>query len=97
MKIPRAVIVISFLVCSMIQVQSSFAEGENRAIDWSVAENLFETKCKLCHSIDRPKKARKTPEEWQSTVMRMLSYAPVLTDKEAKLIIDYLSSHYRRQ
>jgi cytochrome c2 len=76
----------------------AFAEEKKiRQQDWSVAEKLFETKCKLCHSIDRPKNAKKTYEEWKSTVTRMKSYAPVITDEQAELIIDYLSHHYGRK
>jgi cytochrome c2 len=77
--------------------QRSFAEKPVKQQDWSVAEKLFEAKCKLCHKLDRVKNTKKTPEEWQSTVTRMKSYAPVLTNKEAKLIVDYLSHHYGRQ
>ena len=72
-------------------------EKKGRQQDWSVAEKLFETKCKLCHSIDRPKNAKKTYEEWKNTIMRMKSYAPVLTDEQAELITDYLSHHYGRK
>ena len=76
----------------------AFAEEKKvRKQDWSAAEKLFETKCKLCHSIDRPKNAKKTYEEWKSTVMRMKSYAPVITDEQAELITDYLSHRYGKQ
>jgi len=72
-------------------------EKKGRQQDWSTAEKLFEMKCKLCHSIDRPKNAKKTYEEWKSTVMRMKSYAPVITDEQAELITDYLSHRYGRK
>ena len=72
-------------------------EKKGRQQDWSLAEKLFETKCKLCHSIDRPKNAKKTYEEWKSTVMRMKSYAPVITDEQAELITDFLSHRYGRK
>lgn len=59
-----------------------------------MAEKLFGTKCKLCHTLDRAKNTKKTYVEWQGTVTRMKSYAPVMTDEEAKLITDYLAFHY---
>ena len=56
------------------------------------AEKLFESKCSICHSIDRPKSKKKSKEGWESTVMRMKNKngCPI-TDEEAKMIIDYLA------
>ena len=97
MKVKLAVMLLCMIILSAPDGQSSPAKGESKSEDWTVVEKLLETKCKLCHSLDRAKKAKKTREEWQSTIMRMKSYAPVLTDKEAKLIIDYLTHHYGKQ
>jgi hypothetical protein len=56
---------------------------------------LFESKCSVCHSIDRPKSKNKTKEEWKTTVMRMKnSNSCPITDEEAKMIIDYLAEEY---
>lgn len=96
MNIKSAGVLIMVFVFSAICFQNSFAQDKSKQHDWSVNEKLFETKCKLCHSIDRAKKVNKTMEEWRSTVLRMKSYAPVLTDQEAKLIIDYLFHRYGR-
>lgn len=59
------------------------------------AKALFEAKCGLCHSIDRPKKKRKTRDAWTKTVMRMKNRngCPI-TEEEANRIIDHLSENY---
>lgn len=59
------------------------------------AEQLFEGKCSLCHSIDRPKAKKKSKEGWESTVMRMKNKngCPI-SDEEAMMIIDYLAEEY---
>jgi len=59
------------------------------------AEKLFESKCSVCHSIERPKSKKKTKAEWETTVMRMKNKngCPV-SDEEAKTIINYLSEKY---
>ncbi len=59
------------------------------------ALELFERKCSLCHSIDRPKSKKKSPEEWKNTVMRMKNKngCPI-SDKEAEIIIKYLAENY---
>lgn len=56
---------------------------------------LFESKCSLCHSIERPKSKKKSKEEWQKTVMRMKNTngCPI-TDEQAEMIIDYLVEAY---
>jgi hypothetical protein len=56
---------------------------------------LFESKCSICHSINRPKSKNKSKEGWEATVMRMKNKngCPI-TDEEAKMIIDYLAEKY---
>lgn len=56
---------------------------------------LFEEKCPLCHSLDRPASKRKSYDEWLSTVLRMKNQngAPI-TDEEAKIIAEYLAATY---
>ena len=58
-------------------------------------EQLFESKCSICHSINRPKSKKKSKEGWETTVMRMKNKngCPI-TDEEAKMIIDYLAEEY---
>ena len=95
--IPVAILIIAAVLCTTCW-NYAFAEEKKIALqDWSRAEKLFEAKCKLCHSIDRPKNTKKTYEGWKSTVTRMRSYAPVITDEQAELIIDYLAHHYGRE
>jgi mono/diheme cytochrome c family protein len=61
----------------------------------NIAQDLFEGKCSLCHSADRPKSKKKTKKEWEATVMRMknVNGAP-LSDEEAGIIIEYLAENY---
>ncbi len=58
---------------------------------------LFESKCGLCHSIDRPKSKKKSEEGWRKTVMRMknVNKCPI-SDEEATAIIKYLSKTYSK-
>jgi mono/diheme cytochrome c family protein len=59
------------------------------------AKQLFESKCSICHSIDKPKSEKMSKEEWKATVMRMKNTngCPI-TDEEANTIIDYLAENY---
>jgi mono/diheme cytochrome c family protein len=57
------------------------------------AKAVFESKCSLCHGIDRPLGKNKSPAEWSETVTRMQKKAPdKISDADAKAIIAYLSA-----
>jgi hypothetical protein len=58
------------------------------------AKALFEKKCSACHSADRPRSLKKTNEEWTKTVMRMKEKTGNITNDEAAIIIDYLTTAY---
>ncbi|NWF76326.1 MAG: hypothetical protein HXY53_07160 [Nitrospirae bacterium] len=55
---------------------------------------LLETRCSLCHSADRAKQAKKTREQWDKTVTRMISKGAQLTEAEKTLLLDYLAKTY---
>jgi len=76
-----------FLAVSAVPAYSGEEAGNAKA--------LFESKCGLCHSIERPKSKQKSKEGWEATVMRMKNKngCPV-SDEEAKAIIDYLSEKF---
>jgi cytochrome c5 len=52
---------------------------------------LVESKCKMCHTLDRIKAATHDQAGWESTVARMRGKGAVLTDAEAQSVIKYLS------
>jgi cytochrome c5 len=59
------------------------------------AKALFEKKCSVCHSADRPKSLKKTNEEWTKTVLRMKEKRNEnISNDEAKILIDYLTKTY---
>ena len=58
----------------------------------SATQTLMETKCSMCHTLDRINSAKKDKAGWTTTVARMRENGAVLTDEEAGQIIDYLAS-----
>jgi cytochrome c2 len=61
------------------------------ALSDSNAEAIFKAKCSECHSIDIPLSERKDKNGWKEIIQRMRGNGAQLTDKEAEIIIDYLS------
>ncbi|MEN8264460.1 MAG: hypothetical protein ABFR82_13470 [Nitrospirota bacterium] len=85
-------IVISCAMFVIVFYHQALASSHEEKIN---AEQLFESKCSVCHSINRPKSKEKSKEGWETTVMRMKNTngCPI-TDEEAKMIIDYLAEEY---
>jgi cytochrome c5 len=58
-------------------------------------QQLVETRCTVCHSLDRVKSAKKSGADWGSTVKRMVGKGAQLTDAEQTAVIQYLSETYK--
>lgn len=56
---------------------------------------LLEQRCSVCHPSQRPKSAKKTPEQWEATVTRMIGKGAKLTADEKKTLVDYLGNTYK--
>jgi mono/diheme cytochrome c family protein len=56
------------------------------------ARKLFESKCSLCHQLDRPLRKVKDRDGWRKTVERMESYSSGhISDHDAATITEYLT------
>ncbi len=60
------------------------------------AAPLLRERCTLCHTLDRVESARKTAEEWEQTVVRMIGRGARLTEEEQRILIAYLAAQYGR-
>lgn len=62
-------------------------------------KELVQKKCTICHNLKRVKRARKTREQWQATVEKMIRFninTDFLSETEKDLIISYLSSGWKK-
>ena len=57
--------------------------------------NLLEQRCSVCHPSARPKAAKKSPAEWESTVTRTIGKGAKLDAVEKKALVDYLGKTYK--
>jgi len=58
-------------------------------------QQLVETRCSACHSLDRIKSAKKSSEDWAKTVQRMVAKGAELNDSEQQAVIKYLGDTYK--
>ena len=56
---------------------------------------LLDERCSVCHPADRPKSKQKTPEQWETTVSRMMGKGAKLTEEEKQILLDHLSKTYK--
>ncbi len=76
-----------------VMIQESGAQQEQKEL--TQPQQLFETKCSQCHSLDLPRSNRSDRKGWEETVGRMrVSYGCKLTNAEAEIIVDYLTREY---
>ncbi|MBA4419166.1 MAG: hypothetical protein C0392_14855 [Syntrophus sp. (in: bacteria)] len=89
-KITIYILTAFFLVASGTVVQGA----EEQKLD---GKALFEGKCAICHKLDRTTSKKKTPADWEKTVLRMKKKNPEkapISVMEAKAIIDYLAQNH---
>jgi ferredoxin-NADP reductase len=83
-------IIVSYLASQMGQ------KGSLAAASLEVARAVVDQRCGRCHSLDRVYKTSETPEEWRTTVYRMVAFAEgsgnAFQPGEDEQIIDYLSA-----
>jgi len=81
------ILLVSALLAGLTAVSSFSEEPDGKA--------LFESKCGLCHGLDRPKSKNKSEDAWRKTVVRMKdSHGCDITSEEAEQIIIYLAKEY---
>ena len=55
---------------------------------------LVEERCSTCHDLARITSAKKTRDEWQANVERMVDKGAQLSAEEQAVVIDYLTEAY---
>jgi cytochrome c5 len=61
-------------------------------------KTLFDTKCSVCHGLDRPTARKETKEKWAGIVKEMQGKkADWISDAEASKIIDYLALEHGKK
>src|SRR6266849_5506149 len=83
-------VIVSYLASQMVP------GGTMGSASLKVARALVDQRCGRCHTLDRVYKTAETPEEWNATVVRMVSYAAgsagAFQPGEDQQIIAYLSA-----
>jgi cytochrome c5 len=61
----------------------------------SDGQTLMQTRCTVCHTLDRITSAHKTADQWKATVDHMISNGAQLSAQEEQTLINYLAQNYK--
>jgi len=82
------------ITVAMMKSNGAVLTDEESAVivDYLSTKSLFETKCSVCHKIQRPLSKSKDMNGWKATVTRMSGKRPGhLTETEIEQIVAHLS------
>jgi cytochrome c5 len=64
------------------------------ALPTGSGKDLVETRCTVCHDLERVASAKRQKSEWPALVANMVGRGAVATPDEAQAISGYLASHF---
>ena len=64
-----------------------------QVLEYLLAKSVFQTKCSVCHELERPLEKNKELQEWVTTVRRMAAKKPGhLTEEEIQAVSGFLNA-----
>jgi hypothetical protein len=57
-------------------------------------KKLIVAKCQLCHSLERVVTSQRAKDDWQAVIDLMVEEGALLSDDEAKTVVNYLAANY---
>lgn len=70
------------------------AEAETGAEVEAPGKVLLETRCTVCHTLERVQKKRAARAGWEKTVDHMIKKGAKLDDAEREAVVEYLTATY---
>jgi mono/diheme cytochrome c family protein len=68
-------------------------KNKRQVLEYLVAKSTFQTKCSVCHGLERPLEKNKQFQEWVATVRRMAAKKPEhLTEEDIQAISGFLTA-----
>ena len=83
---------VAVLTAIIAMSASSFAAEKPKA---EAGAELLDQRCSVCHPSARPKGVKKTAEQWEATVTRMMGKGAKLSADEKKNLVEYLTKTFK--
>ena len=79
---------------SEIPVMVQFLTREHGPVPDGPGKPILLNTCTMCHNLQRIKNGRRSPEEWEETLLAMLNEGAPVSDEQFPVIHAYLSKNF---
>ena len=79
---------------SEIPVMVQYLTREHGPVPEGAGKQILLNTCTMCHNLQRIKNGRRSPEEWEETLLAMLNEGAPVSDEQFPVIHAYLSRHF---
>jgi cytochrome c5 len=79
---------------AVVAASGAFAATASAPPAAASGKTVFEESCGNCHDLAVSTDLRKSREEWQATVNRMITSGASLSDDEVAKVVEYLAQNY---
>jgi len=79
---------------SEIPAMVQFLAREHGPVPEGPGKQILLNICTQCHNLQRIKNGRRSPEEWEETLLAMLNEGAPVSDEQLPVIHAYLSRHF---
>ena len=79
---------------SEIPPMVQFLVREHGPVPEGAGKQILLNTCTMCHNLQRIKNGRRSPEEWEETLLAMLNEGAPVSDEQLPVIHAYLSRHF---
>ena len=79
---------------SEIPVMVQWLAREHGPVPEGAGKQILLNTCTMCHNLQRIKNGRRSPEEWEETLLAMLNEGAPVSDDQFPVIHAYLSRHF---
>jgi cytochrome c5 len=79
---------------SAIPVMVQWLTREHGPVPEGAGKQILLNTCTMCHNLNRIKNGRRSPEEWEETLLAMLNEGAPVSDEQLPVIHAYLSRHF---
>ena len=79
---------------SEIPAMVQYLTREHGPVPEGPGRQILLNTCTMCHNLQRIKNGRRSPEEWEETLLAMLNEGAPVSDEQLPVIHAYLSRHF---
>jgi cytochrome c5 len=77
-----------------LNTQAEGVDSGGPVLPAGAGKELVQSRCTVCHTLDRIVESRRSHEDWDDLVKMMTDFGAELDEKDQKIVIDYLAKSF---